>query len=333
MRKFLFFLFGMSCFQGWGQVVLETPIPPPTGYGSDLFAGAFIAPTAPSDAEQTWDFSDVAGTILGAFELMPASNSPLAPAFDGADWYSRSGDQMSFWNLEDDGLNVLGNANAANFVTVPFVDPLTIWNYPMQYGNAAEDTFAADFMLFGSPYTLMGNGAIEFDAWGNLTLPGADAPSAVLRAHYTQVYTETYAGDTVTTSLEQYMYFAEGAVWPVFYHELLMMTDPAGTVLLDVTDVAWYGPVTVGVREEHADTVGSPFPNPATAGERVTWSLPNGWTWEAMDGSGRRVASGAADGSGQLVLETADWGSGLVILVPLMPDGRPGGQVHKVILR
>lgn len=315
----------------FSQPFIQEPVPPPLGYTADLIAAAFIDPTPSDDAAQVWDFSGVSGNAVGMAEVFPAPNSPLAKSFDGAEWCLRNGDQLSFWAAVGGEFTIFGNANAANFVTIPFSDPLVQWAYPMEYGDAHVDTFMAETVLFAEPYGLVGQASFEVDAWGSLMMPGAASSLEVLRGHYDQVYTESYAGDTATWSLEQYLFFAQDSVFPIFYQEFLTVTDNDGNLLLEASDVAWYNNVLLEVPEGQSEQIGSPYPNPAVAGEVLSWDLPPGWSWKAVDAGGKVLCTGSAGAFGRTEIETGGWGAGMVILVPVREDGS-SAMVRRVVL-
>ena len=313
-----------------GQAVLEQPSVPAAGFSKDLNAAGYLAPSPASDAPQAWDFSDVSGTAVGLQQVLPAGTSSLAPEFEGAEWVNSNGDQLSFWRWVDGGMSILGNANAANLVTIPFDDPLVQWTYPLAYGDVHEDTFACEDTLFSLPYTLNGAVTSEVDAFGSVVLPtGASLPD-VLRLQYDQSYTETYDGDTAIWSLVQTMYVAPDSLLPVFYHEQLVVTDPAGLVLLEVSDVAWFNNTVVSVAEQEEAFVAA-YPNPVEAGGVVRWQMASLEPWQVLDAEGRVLAEGQADVNGSVELQTAGW-RGMVLLVTEGASGRASSRVQRLLV-
>ena len=115
---FLFLLVSVGLL---GQPVIETPVWTPQGFSADILAGDYFPPTPAADEPQSWDFSDVSGSAI-SLVVEPASQSPYVDAFTDADWMFTNGDQLTFWNLQDGVVTVVGNANAANGVTLPFDD-------------------------------------------------------------------------------------------------------------------------------------------------------------------------------------------------------------------
>ena len=325
----LFLLFSVGLL---GQPVIEAPVWAPQGFSADIIAGDYFPPTPAGDESQSWDFSDVPGSAISLLVVEPASLSPYVDAFTDADWMFTNGDQLSFWNLDDDVFTVVGNANAANGVTLPFDDQLIQRTYPLEYGNVESDSIAIELTLFGAPYSLSGEASFEVDAWGSIVLPDGTAHNEVLRGDYLQVYQESYDGDTNVWVLGQVMYFVSDSLMPVFLHEELTVTSLAGDVLLEVTDVAWYANHVLSVEEGLVKSVSDPYPNPVRRGEDLIWTLPRGWSWEAITMDGRIVAQGKAELDGRVTLSTADWGSGLVLLVPVSPDGEPGGKPVRVFV-
>ena len=153
------------------QPVLDAPNPPPNGFGGEILVTEFVEPTAGSDEAQNWDFSDMSGVVVNNIELTPASSSLFAPSFPGAQWVVSNGDQLSFLDYTEEGTTVFGNANSANGVVLPFADPLVQWPFPVEYGFTHEDEFGVEQMLFGEPYSLVGNVTSTCDAWGSIVLP------------------------------------------------------------------------------------------------------------------------------------------------------------------
>ena len=316
-----------------GQPVLQPFDLTPLGYTADIIAAEFIEPTPASDQPQAWDFSGVSGSAVALLALEPSTLSPFNDAFSGAEWTNTVGDQVSFWALQEGDFTILGNANVTNGVTLPFDDPLVQWSLPMGFGDVVEDTFSADMMLFGQPYSLVGEATTEVDAWGSLVMPDGTEMEEVLRANYVQSYEEAYAGDTNTWVLNQVFYFAQDSIMPVFLHEDLVVLDADSAQILAVTDVAWYANHLLSVPEVEMEVVSLPYPNPVNRGQDVQWELPRGWSWEAVAADGRRLAEGTGDAFGRVSIPTGEWDTGIVLLVPRSPDGRAVGQPHRVFVR
>lgn len=334
----MFRLFLVACawvhigLVSWSQPILVQPAQSPLGFSADIVSGNPIEPTLGGDEAQNWDFSDVAGTTVGLQQVSPAASNPFLPLFDGAEWVSAVGDQLSFWMWDEGEMVVLGNANAAAGITIPFDDPLVQWSFPLSYGDSGEDTFGTGLMLFGQPYSLEGDAAYAMDAWGSITLPGGMTVDPVLRGRYDQFYMETYDGDTAYWYLDQTVYLAQDSVLPLLLHENLLVTDASGNALIEFSDVAWFDNHVLSTGEVEV-AVGLPHPNPAARGEVLNWSLPSGWGWKAMTMDGRVLEQGVAPASGLIRMETLGWKSGLVLLVPLQPGHGGAGRIHKVLVR
>ncbi len=333
MKRSLIFLMALSV-SGFAdaQSVIEQPTVPVAGFAMDLVAGAYIAPTPASDAAQSWDFSDVVGSTIGLQQVLPASTSSLAPDFEGAEWVNSNGDQLTFWRWENGGMSILGNANAANFITIPFDDPLVQWTYPLSYGDVHEDTFVCEDTLFSLPYSLQGELTSEVDAFGSIALPNGANLSDVLRVHYMQSYTEAYDGDTAVWVLTQDMYVVQDTLLPVFFQEQLVVTDAAGNVLLEADDVAWYDNTVVAVPEAAEAELKPAYPNPVDGGQEVRWPLRPGQDWQVMDLEGRILAEGRCGAEGEVRLDTSDWPS-MVLLVPVSPSGSTGNSVQRLMVK
>lgn len=309
-----------------------TPLPE-LGYSAQIKVAGYIAPSAPSGDAQSWDFSDVEGTVFSNFEVAPASASPFAPLFSGAYWTAQNGDQLSFFALVNGGFTIMGNANTAASITIPFTDPLTQWTFPLEYGDVSSDDFSAEVMLFGLPYTLVGDVTAENDAWGSLTMPDGTVHEEVMRVNYSQFYTETYDGDTADWYLNQVVYFAEGQSFPLFLHEELIVTDNAGVELLNGTDVAWYSDLLAAVPLTAIDVADVAFPNPVMSGASLYWTLPPGCHWKVMGLNGKVIDHGVSVTREQKVLDTSSWGRGVVLLVPLTREGQTMGKVQRVFIQ
>lgn len=322
MSRFSFLLL-FSCFGLLqAQPVLQWAPPPGTGYSADLVAGDFIEPTPGGEAAQAWDFSGVSGSTVGLSVVAPASTSPFEPLFEGAEWVSETSGQLAFWAMVEGGFTIFGNANAAVGITLPFLDPLVQWSYPLEMGGMVEDDFGLEQMLFAQPYSLQGNVSSVVDAWGSMMMPDGTSFPEVLRVAYSQFYTETYEGDTANWYLDQYMYFVPDSALPVFFQEELIVTDNGDNVLLEVSDVAWYSNVVLSVPDEQGLRVADPFPNPVMRGEGVKWPLARGWSWSAVDVEGRVMAQGRVNEGDVARIETAGWSSGLVLLTAEGPQGQ-----------
>ena len=334
MNRALFLLWSFFLVsEALAQPVFDTPTVPEMGYASDLVAGEYFAPTEASEAPQNWDFSGTPGSSVGLLEVVPAGSSPFSKSFDGAEWSTVNGDQLGFLSLAEDNMQVFGNANAANGVALPFSDPLVQWTYPLELGTSSSDDFGASITLFGQPYSLMGESSFEVDAWGSLVMPDGAEIQEVLRGVYTQFYTETYDGDTANWYLNQVVYFAPDSLLPLFYHEILDVTDLEGNMLLEVTDVAWLANGVTSIPTEEAPSAQAPFPNPVKSGDEVTWPMAQGQRWRAMALDGKVLDEGASMGSFDRI-STSGWSKGLVLLMSLGSDGQPCAScpVHRVVV-
>lgn len=313
------------------QPILEWPSMAAVGFTADIVVGDPIAPTPAGQSAQVWDFSSLTGTSVGLQQILPASSSPFLPLFDGAEWITASGDQLSFWMWDEGDMVNLGSANGAVGITIPFDDPLNQWSFPMAFSDAGEDTFGTEQMLFGQPYSLQGDASYLVDAWGSITLPDGSVIDEVLRAEYTQFYMETYEGDTALWYLDQTVYLTQDSVLPVLMHENLLVTDAVGGVLLEISDVAWFENYTLSA-EELSMEASKPYPNPVSRGEALNWALPAGWGWKAITLDGRVVDEGVVPATGHLRMQTGQWDAGLVLLVPEHPGLGEVGQVHRVLI-
>ena len=331
-QAFLLILSTSLALAAVAQPVLSWSEPTGSGYSADVVAGTYIAPTAASAEPQSWDFSDVTGSSIALYNLAPAGSSPFAALFEGADWVSGTGDQLSFWGYQDGAFTVQGNANSASGIALSFDDPLTQMTYPLEFGGVHTDTFAADQILLGQPYSLVGSLTFEIDAWGSMVTPDGTVFDEVLRGNYAQNYTETYDGDTANWYLNQVMYFVPDSSLAVFFHEELIVTDNSGLTLLEVTDVAWYSDPIADVPSLQPSALQTPYPNPAKAGETLTWMLPENWGYRAISMDGRVLAEGDSEGPMGTRISTAEWGRGMVLLHPLDPKGEEVGSVSRVLM-
>ena len=304
----------------------------PLGYSADIIGADYIPPTPPSTQAQVWDFSWVSGSAVALLVVEPAPQSPFAGAFSGAEWVNTVGDQLTFWSLDDGVFTVQGNANVVNAATLSFEDPLEQWSYPLEFGSISTDSFSVDMNLFGLPYSLLGEASLEVNAWGSLVMPGGEDMGDVLRADYSQTYLEAYDGDSNTWVLNQTVYFAGDSLLPVFIHEELEVLDVDGNQLLEFSDVAWYAYHMLSASDLASASFSPPYPNPVNQGADLNWSLPSGWTWEAITMDGRVVARGNAEPDGWVTASTADWESGLVLLVSVSPDGESSGKPMRVFV-
>ena len=335
MNKVLFFVpMFFAVTQTMAQPVFETPSVPDMGYTSELVAGEYFAPTEASEDFQSWDFSGTLGSSVGLLEVIPAGSSPFFKSFDGAEWATVNGDQLGFLSLSESSMQVFGNANPANGVALPFSDPLVQWTYPMGLGTGSDDEFGAEITLFGQPYSLTGEASFEVDAWGSLVMPDGAEIQEVLRGVYTQFYTETYEGDTANWYLNQVVYFAPDSMLPLFYHEILDVTDLEGNMLLAVTDVAWLANGVSSIPTEATLSAQAPFPNPVLSGDEVTWPMAQGQRWRAMSLDGKVLDEGVSTGRFDRI-STSSWGTGLVLLMSLGADGAPcvSCPVHRIVVR
>lgn len=297
------------------QPIIEFPDIPPTGVTASIFTANAVDPTPAGDEPQVWDFSDVSGSFVAEYQLAPASSSAFSALFPDAEWIDRQGQAENFWKWDDAAKSVVGIVDLASTLSFPLEDALTIYPHPFTLGDVHEDSFAIETVLAGFAYSSFGSITIEADAFGSLIMPGGEEVSSVLRCHVVQETNEVFMGDTTQYLTDNHLFLAPDSVQVVVVQETLTILDASGTQLSYAEGFSWYDGFTLSTPELTRASLEPPFPNPVSAGGRLTWSLPDGWSWKAMGVDGRLVDKGAKSGTGPLSLSTVDWPMGTVLLV------------------
>ena len=201
--------------------------------------------------------------------------------------------------------------NAANAITIPFDDPVVQWTYPWPMGIFMRTFFACEDTLFSLPYTLDGAVTGEVDAFGSLVLPTGVSISEVLRAVRPELHRDLRWGHGHLVACPDHVCCADSLL-PVFFHEQLVVTDPASLVLLEATDVPFNNTV-VSIAEQEEQSFVAAYPNRL---RRAAWCTGR-WPPSAVARSrcGRPFArQGTSRYNGVVGLQTEGW-RGLVLLV------------------
>ena len=141
------------------------------------FTSALNPETISSGAEGsniTWDFSNLVadGPYIYNTLAWDPNNTPYGPNFPAAH-YARMpvANWYYFYDVNTATLDYLGYQGPTE--TMVLSDPLTLFYFPMQYGDFHADSAFATYTSNGSQYEYNTNNTIEADSYGTLILPDA----------------------------------------------------------------------------------------------------------------------------------------------------------------
>jgi hypothetical protein len=154
----------------------------------------------PSGSNVTWNFSQLQPQPFSdSVEVI--STIPLPPwnynlAFNVA---NAPGIKIDYYVSDNDSLAYAGrDYSISDFDPVAFFNTELLLRFPMQYGDAFEDSYSGNHLTIAGPTNFTGVVHVEADAFGTLVLPGGTYPN-ILRIHHRDtlvVFSVPYVFDT-----------------------------------------------------------------------------------------------------------------------------------------
>jgi hypothetical protein len=138
--------------------------------------------------------------------------------------------------------------------------------YPMSIGTATTATVGGSLTAAGTTSTFTGNGALNADATGTLTLPGRTYTD-ILRVVTSQTLNATLSiGPITVTQLTYNYYSAAASLVPVLSIATSTLQSALGAPSTQTFVTIFKDYTTVGINEaQQANTEFSVFPNPSSS--------------------------------------------------------------------
>ncbi|MFN8395865.1 MAG: T9SS type A sorting domain-containing protein [Bacteroidia bacterium] len=309
----------------WG-VALAQPTLTANGCNTQIgdvfttYTGSYVNPGS-SGANQTWDFTSLAGSPAVANTCASPSSTSQGSSFPSATVVCQSAAGDRYLEANSSALINWGAYVPASGTLIPHTDGEDFIRFPMTMGNNFTDQFSAVYTNGGYTYHRRGSVTATADGYGTLITPGGTY-SNVLRLHYVEDYQDsTNFGFPFVTTIhnDEYIWYKDG------YHTAIATTfqlSNNGTQIAANATYADFG--AVGISAQQAPFELSLSPNPASNATSVNVELPTGTVLdlELLDIAGRSIRSihGIALGTGNMELDLSELPSGLY-LVKVTPDG------------
>ena len=269
MKKFyLLFLIISFSLNSFTQPVITSAHYPVAG---ESFSGNIDFPSVwnpgTSGANQTWDFSTLAGGSATVTYEDPASTSYAASFSTSNVALSQAGTAYLYYNSTSSQVDITGTVTlfpSAN--TRVYNDPQTVITFPFTFNDNFKDT--ADTGIIPAPGVNRTQRRVTYsettaDGYGTLTLPGSTSFSNVLRILIaSEVIDSTFdSGNFLSENIStdsQYYFISED-----YKPHVLALTkniSPNGTTLLAQYFLSPSTPTSVIKPENSYVTI---FPNPA----------------------------------------------------------------------
>lgn len=256
---------------------------PAIGDGTTLYLMDSLAPSYSEIVGEgvTWDYSNYGGYAgeTRAVTIFDATETEFHEEYPGATAaMDLEGMLLTFYsNNEDERISqgfVFSEPSFGDVVVTLDEDPQTLYEYPFDFGDGFDDTYAGSTEMMGMPAALSGSSTVSVDGKGTLILAENEYED-VLRYRIADVGTvESLIGplELVRTQYEYYDH-SDGNL-PVFVYSSITIYQQGGTepfmemfVVMGKDQPAF----TVGL-EENVLAQAVVYPNPAT--DVLTINLP-----------------------------------------------------------
>lgn len=171
MKNFTIFSLLFINFTIFGQPILNASDYNPNNSIDNYSASPTGFSAGLAGANQTWNYSTLALTLLGASTNATVATAPFSSSFPAANLYVKiaangGNDAFAFYNSSSSKLELLGYSNNSSVLVNFSPNPQTIYNFPFTYNLVVNDTYSTTFdPTTNNPFT------VTYDAHGTLITP------------------------------------------------------------------------------------------------------------------------------------------------------------------
>lgn len=147
-----------------------------------------------SGSNQNWTFTNLTDSTTTVIYAVNPSTTAYSPSFPQSNL--AIGDKDGNYDYFNNSLNeFVFNGHGNIYLTMPYLNPLIQFKFPMNYGDSYTSTMSSDYPYSGTTYYRRGTSTVLVDGSGTLTTPKGSF-SNVLRVRTEQIFTDSayYAG-------------------------------------------------------------------------------------------------------------------------------------------
>lgn len=314
------FAFAGAAF-AWGAVDAQPTLTasgcnPQIGDAFTNYTGNYVSPGS-GGANQTWDFSALAGSSGAATTCVSPTSTSQGSSFPNATVVTPAASGDRYFECNSSVFTSWGVYVSPSGTTISHTDPEDFLRYPMSMGGSFIDPFGGPYVNGGYTYYRSGTVTVTADGYGTLITPGGTYTD-VTRVHFVEDYEDSVNfGFPIinTTYNDEYFWYKDGYHYPIATTFQLSVNGSLLTSSASYTDFG-----AVGVQDGLSDARLSVFPNPASESAEATfWSDASRPTnLEVLDASGRSVllleGIESHAGPNKVKLDVSELPSGLYLL-------------------
>lgn len=242
-------------------------------------------------ANVTWDFSNLEAEGPYIYNLV--AEDPDDTFFGGSfpsATYARQPvfGTYYFYDVNATSLDYLGFASF--FEEMVLNDPLTLFYFPMQYGDFHTDTAGAVYNSNGNQYAYITNNTIEADSYGTLILPDATYTDAVrLKVSTNENFNGTTVSDARGVFTDTWYWYSPSVRGTLLFIAHETMVDNG--VITEEARVNYRASTITGINAPESLSDMRIYPNPTNGQLNIELDLETGSevTAALTDLSGKRV--------------------------------------------
>lgn len=204
-----------------------------------------------------------------------------------------------------------------NAVDIYYTNPEDYIRYPFNFNDTYTDTWSATYTINGMTFVKSGSTTVTYDSHGTLITPTGTLAN-VARIHFVQNYTDAAPAFTMTSTNDEFMWYANGMHYPLA--AVFSMTNSVS----GVTQMGFYSTFSqnppTGIQGLNDVSGVSVYPNPASGS--VQFSVPAGIAGiKLFDMQGRLVCEAQSGGASHFVLPVDQLPSGVYMASITTGDG------------
>lgn len=274
----------------------------------------------PSGANQTWDFSGLNINATAVVDMLDPSTTTFGSQFPTATVAQYIAIQGS-WAYVDATSSSTNYGIATTTTAIAYSDGEVMFNFPLNYMDTNDDSFAASFVSNG--FTVNRSGSVNsiVDGYGTVITPSGTFTD-VLRVKMEEDYQDAVVGSpqVATYETEIYHWYKAGIRYPVLINTIFNANG-------QVSESIQYTDYNVGINERSSVIVGV-YPNPTSDVLNLSGTTFKQAQFEVLNAVGQVVLIGLVnDGK----VDVSGLTAGIHILRVTQESGETGVSRFQVI--
>lgn len=350
MKQILISTFSLLLLSGVSQAqTLEAPDVNPLGVSfTNGLAETF--PVGEEGENMVWDYTTFMPIQTINADYWPTSTSPWMDDYPEAEFVIYNGQGSYFYSFGPEYFEYFGGEE--NGVSYPLDDSQRFFPYPFSYGETFQDSTYAVLNIQGVDTYRKGEAVSEYNGYGSVLHPAGIQMDNISRITTHRTLQDSTAEDIVSITIDLIMFIQDTIAVPIIQHSDVLVTLgveevvydtifadtlelEVDTILVDTilpTVIYEYSIVEVlQSMSNGAEEIEMPefamFPNPASEGVTMTWSvMPD--AIEFRDISGRLVHTEyAIPGLNSTRVDVSSWARGVYTTTVIVGDKQSSKQL------